>query len=113
MSTIGFSDKEEDVINLSTRTLQLILDRAVPRISDSSEAEDLRTCIYSDGVSFDLFEPGTRERVTRAFREGTLQLKQELEAGEEPLPDFGAGNIPKLDEIVALIDRFLPAGGNL
>ncbi|MBO0803935.1 MAG: hypothetical protein J2P25_12785 [Nocardiopsaceae bacterium] len=109
MSTISFSDSVGDILGLSTRTLELILDRAVPHVSDPEEAEDLRTCIYSDGVSFDVFERAEGIRLADAFRRGALELKVELEAGKEPLPKFGAGNIPKLDEIVALIDRFLPA----
>lgn len=112
MGTIGFADRDEDIVAVNGRTLDLLIERAVPYIADSGDAEELRMCSYVDGISFDLFEPGTRARIARAFREGTLQLKRELEAGGEPLPHFGAGNIPKMNEIVALIDRFLPADGN-
>jgi hypothetical protein len=111
MSTIGFSNSDEDVVRLSTRTLELILDRAVRHVDDPSEAENLRTCIYSDGVSFDVFETAERLRLAEAFRCGTLELRGELETGAEPLPNFGPGNISKLDEILALLGRFIPADG--
>lgn len=111
MSTIGFSNKDGDVVRLSTRTLELILDRAVRHVADPSEAEDLSTSIYSDGISFDLFEPAERTRLAHAFRRGAQELRSELEAGVEPLPNFGSGNIPKINEIIALLDRFSPADG--
>lgn len=111
MGTIGFGPRDEDTVAVSGRTLDLLIDRALPSIADPAEAEELRMCGDVDGISFDLFEPGARERVAIAFREGTLQLKRELEAGTEPLPNFGPGNIGKLDEILALLDRFIPADG--
>lgn len=111
MGTISFAPRDEDTVAVSGRTLDLLIDRAVPGITDPAEVEELRMCGDIDGISFDLFEPGTRARVATAFREGTLQLKRELRAGVEPLPNFGPGNIGKLDEILALLDRFIPADG--
>lgn len=109
MGTISFAKRDEDTVAVSGRMLDLLIDRALPYMADPSEAEELRMCGYVDGIAFDLFKPGARERAVTAFRRGTSDLRRELEAGEEPLPRFGAGNIPKLDEIVALLDRFAPA----
>jgi hypothetical protein len=111
MAVVSFSRADEDIVDLSGRTLDLLINRAVPRLSDASEAEELRMCSDVDGISFQLFQPEARERVAGAVRDGTLELERELETGVEPLPNFGAGNIAKLDEILALIDRFIPASG--
>jgi hypothetical protein len=111
MSTIGFSNEHEDIVRLSTRTLQLILERADQHVSELDEAEELRMALDVDGISFELVDPPKRARLVDAFRRGTLELRAELEAGAEPLPSFAAGNIPKLDEILALLDRFTPASG--
>jgi len=110
MATIAFSHASEDIVSLSGRTLDLLIDHAVPGLADPAEAEDLRMCSDVDGISFHLFQPEARERVAVAVRAGALEIRQELASGIEPLPNFGAGNIAKLDEILALIDRFVPGG---
>lgn len=90
-------------------TLDLILERAVRLVKNEAEAEEMASAEYVKGISFELYDPEKRIRFANAFRKGTLQLKRQLQAGDRVHPYYGPGNIPKLDEIVALLDRFTPA----
>jgi hypothetical protein len=105
VAALTFSENELDALTVRKALFRLILSRAVRRLSDPSDLEELEVAQAMDGLAFDLMGERQRGRMAQAVLQAVQSLKDEIAAGkalEEPV-------LPGIDEKLDELHSFLSA----
>jgi hypothetical protein len=106
MAALGFSENGADIVTFRKAIFRMILSRAKAHLTNPADIQELELSEAMEGISFNLLDDDQRARLTEAVFEGAKSLRDDIAAGkpiEEPARE---GIEEKLDEVLALLDRF-------
>ncbi|HEX5116103.1 MAG TPA: hypothetical protein VFW65_12985 [Pseudonocardiaceae bacterium] len=109
MAALG-SGSAGTAITMRNAVFRLVLARAAATLDNPSDRDELAMAEAFGGIAFDQLEPGQRQRIGTAVRDGLLRLGRDVSAGvglDEPVyRDIQA----KLAELAAFLDAHLGQG---
>jgi hypothetical protein len=106
MAVLGFSENGADIVTIRKAIFRMILSRARTHLTDPADLQELELSEAMEGISFNLLDGDQRARLVEAVFEGAKSLRDDIAAGRPTEEPTRAGIDEKLDEVLALLDRF-------
>jgi hypothetical protein len=106
MAVISFTDDDADAVWVRNAVLRMILSRAMARLTDPGDLEELELSKLVGALSFGSLDGGKRARLLEAVFEAAKSLKAEIAAGAPVEEPVRAGIDDKLTEVLALLGQF-------